>query len=397
MSHSTLSAGEPSRPFRLGHVPALDGLRGVACLIVIFLHFGFPLRGGFLGVDIFFVLSGYLITCLLLQEWQQTGAIHLTHFFRRRVLRLLPAQLLVSTTCVAIAAVFLSHEIFREHVRWAICAFFAEFNRSDVVGQFTYVPCPLAHMWSLSIEDKFYLLWPLLLLAVLGQKNLSRGKMLGIMIGALIVCVVLRRRVYLVSLNYTYLFYDLISRADSLLVGCIAGAMSAWGFVPRSRWFSAVMKTAAIVFAVGIGLAVKYVDLHRHHEMLFTGGLTAFAIGVAAVILALVHSRIPVVSWVLERRFLAWTGCISYGLYLWHYPIVAYASHIAPQTFNSLWWRLSFVAGTYAIAVPSYYLYERRFLALKPKRAEAIDSDATSASTPPMPFPAPSEVLRRSA
>jgi peptidoglycan/LPS O-acetylase OafA/YrhL len=189
------------------------------------------------------------------------------------------------------------------------------------------------------------------------------------------------------------MYYDLISRADSLLVGCIAGAMSVWGFVPRSRWFALLMKTASIVFAVAICVAAARVDLHRHQRWLFGfGGLTVFAVAVAVIILTLVHSRIPVVSWVLERRFLAWTGLISYGLYLWHYPIAAYVTHMAPQIMGSVWGQLSLVAATYAIAVPSFYLYERRFLALKPKRAETPD-----AGTAPDALPLVAQPLRRSA
>ena len=151
--------------------------------------------------------------------------------------------------------------------------------------------------------------------------------------------------------------------------GCIAAALSVWNFVPSNKRFLAALKGAALVCVVVVVMAVTRSDISQRLKLLFCGGLTLFALAVAVVLLALVHSRIPVVSWILELRVLTWTGRISYGLYLWHYPIAAFAFHFCPSFLASSY-RFVFVFASYAIAAASYYLFEKRFLALKPKRSE---------------------------
>jgi peptidoglycan/LPS O-acetylase OafA/YrhL len=138
--------------FRLGYRPALDGLRGVAALLVMSFHFQIPgWSGGFLGVDVFFVLSGFLITSLLLEEWQRSGTVCLRRFFLRRALRLFPALVLV----LLVTAPFVSY-------RWPLVALGYVANWALAFKFVTFGP--ISHVWSLSVEEQFYLIWPIVFL-----------------------------------------------------------------------------------------------------------------------------------------------------------------------------------------------------------------------------------------
>ena len=159
-------AGEQAS-FELGHRRALDGLRGVAVLAVLGFHGGVPfMRGGFLGVDVFFVLSGFLITSLLYEEWRRTGAIRLRAFYMRRVLRLLPALILL-LLALTIYAIWLPWPDQRARLRAEIA--FTLLYVANWALAFRLVPDLgfLAHAWSLAIEEQFYLVWPLALLLLL--------------------------------------------------------------------------------------------------------------------------------------------------------------------------------------------------------------------------------------
>jgi len=157
-------------PFSLGYRPSLDGLRGVSILAVMSYHLGL-IRGGFLGVDIFFVLSGFLITTLLTDEWIRSGSISFRKFYMRRALRLLPALVVLAITCdfatVIFARLYWPPEAFVPVVFGmayaSLVALFYVTNWVMISGQTLWI---LGHTWSLSIEEQFYLLWPLILIAL---------------------------------------------------------------------------------------------------------------------------------------------------------------------------------------------------------------------------------------
>jgi len=325
------------------HRSDIQGLRAVAVLLVALGHAGVPfLRGGFVGVDVFFVLSGFLITGLLLSEALETGRVSLVRFYVRRARRILPAAVLTLVVTTIVAQHLLNFVRARDVVSDSIWAsFFAANVHFAALGsdyfQQSQPPSPIQHFWSLSVEEQFYLVWPsLLVLALLG---LARGR--------------LRRR-------------------RLLLVIAVAGIASlAWSIhdtavSPASAYFSTPAR--AWELALGAGLAVAAIRLPAVlgwlglaaigcAAVLFSGG-TAFP-GYAALLPA-VGAALVIASGgvrVLSVAPLRYVGDRSYAFYLWHWPVLViaalYAGHDLTVTV-----KLALLAGAFGLSVVSYRLVE---------------------------------------
>lgn len=356
------------------HLPGLDGLRAIAVFTVIVYHFGIGAVPGDLGVSGFFVLSGFLITWLLLKEYQATGTVSLRRFYTRRLLRIFPAYY------VFLAATFALDYVRGD--RWA-----PGLLQSGVFYLVNYYNAlhghpttSIAHAWSLAIEEQFYLLWPLLLLVLLrgGRRRAAR------VLGGLIVAVVAWRSVAYLGLHlgsaYVYNAFD--TRFDNLAIGCglalcadSRGIQRVAGLVTSSSL--APVATLGLIVLSRIGIGATY-----HYTLGYT--IEAILVAVLIVQMLLLH-RTRAWSW-LESPMVRYLGAISYPLYLWH----AWGLTIGHR-FTMAGVAGEFVAGVLAcvlLASGSYYLVERRFLALKPKFAAAAapsahvtPSPATSAET----------------
>ncbi len=305
----------------LPHVPALDGLRGVALLGVLAFHADGLLTGGYLGVDLFFVLSGYLITALLLAEHARSGQIDLRGFWARRARRLLPA-VVVLMPAVALYALFFSPTSGVGRLRWDALATLAYVaNWREIFADTSYwdlfhTPSPLQHTWSLAIEEQFYLLWPLIARWALAWRGPR---------GLFMVSVVLT----LLSMAALWLTFhpDNTSRAyygtDTRAAGLLAGALLAIVLTPeRLAALRARRRTLnAAALLASLGLAYAWVTLAGQDPRLYRGGLWLTELGVLVI---LTSARLGEATWL--GRLLAWSplrffGRISYGAYLWHWPI----------------------------------------------------------------------------
>lgn len=351
--------------FQLGYRRWLDGLRGWAILLVLAFHFGL-VQGGSLGVDIFFVLSGFLITTLLAEEWQRRGSISLRDFYIRRALRLLPAFATLLLVCGIASLWFMSaHEgsALRQEMVIAACyvSNWGALHRTSMPT--------LGHTWSLSVEEQFYLLWPLLLCVMLWFK-LSRHRILFLVCLGIFSSATLRIVLYSMhrtpgpdkAANIMRLYTGLDTRADCLLVGCVVGLLAVWGLLPRSRRFVFWTGAAAVLSAAALGYLVLYRALD--HSQFYHGLFTGVAVMVAVIIVRLLSGPTRIGTIVLESTPLVWTGRISYGLYLFHIPIIRFLNP------PGLGWRFptetTLVAGlTLAAAVLSFFAIERPCLRLK--------------------------------
>jgi peptidoglycan/LPS O-acetylase OafA/YrhL len=356
----------------LTYKPALDGLRAVAVLSVIAYHFGAGwLQGGFLGVDLFFVLSGYLITSLLLLEWRRSDTIHFGGFWARRARRLLPALLVVLLAVALWGRVVSASDQYgalRSDSLWTL--FYGANWHFISSGQsyFTADPSMLRHAWSLAIEEQFYLVWPLIVFACL---RLTRGRH-ALLAG---LCVVgSAASLYVMTSSFTEgadpsrSYYGTDARASQLLVGALLAILLVhWG--PANRWSRLAVQWIGVLGALALGF--MFWNARDHDAFMYHGGFLIFAICTAFVILAVVQpSRNPLRA-VLCVRPARWVGAVSYGVYLWHFPVsvALTTSRLQQWGWDVPDWQLTVLrlAATFGFAALSYYLIElpirqRRFV-----------------------------------
>ncbi|MBV8929128.1 MAG: acyltransferase family protein [Mycobacteriaceae bacterium] len=325
-------------------IPALDGIRAIAVALVLLHHGGIPgVTGGFLGVDIFFVLSGFLITSLLLDELGSTGRISLTGFWTRRARRLLPA-LVVMVLAAAFARELFPPEAVAALRDDAVAAFFWVANWSFIAHKTDYfsqggAPSPLQHTWSLGVEEQYYFIWPLVLLAVavlfaaIARRRHTSATLRVVRVAVFVLALTgaLASAAGAVALasdaTRDRVYFGTDTRAQALLIGAAAAALLVrdwpsltlgWSVI-RSRWGRWVVRLLPVAGLVALAAGVH--SATGSAAQFRTGLLTLVAVAAAAVIAPVALDQESPVARVLAWPPLVWLGTISYGVYLWHWPI----------------------------------------------------------------------------
>ena len=349
--------GRARRPFP--RLPALDGLRGLAVAAVLCFHGDWRwAAGGFLGVSTFFTLSGYLITARLVHDFGETGRVDLRVFWGRRIRRLLPAA--VSTVAVVVVLAATMAPAFREHLAGDVVAaltnlanwrFWAE-GRS--YANLFRSPSPLLHFWSLAIEEQFYLVFPAIAWLLLVKLRLRRRGFTGTIL-ALTVLAAGASTLAGAAGRSTLVYYATPLRAAEILTGCSLALLPLGR--PAGRWSSRRGRLLPL-FAL-VAMVLLWVAATKDMRWLDQGGLPAYSVLSAAVVLGCV--RVGPVQRLLASRPLRWLGGISYGLYLYHWPLFLLFNQRRVRLDAGPRFALQ-IAVSLGAAMLSYHLLERPIL-----------------------------------
>jgi peptidoglycan/LPS O-acetylase OafA/YrhL len=355
----------------------LDGLRAIAVGIV-FLHHVFvgSWPGGFMGVEIFFAISGYIITSLLLREWQRTGSLWLGGFYIRRFLRLMPALVVSVVILTPIGFIVGRHDAPRDGLAAITYTMdiFAPLTKARNGGVF-------AHTWTLAVEEQFYLLWPLLLLTMLRHRIRAAWVVSGIGLAATAATIAVTLRHGSVPPGFGWTPFP-------HLPSIVAGVLLAFALSserPRARLSFLTQQWVPVTVFLGLLVAMFTLDISA--EWLYLGGYLAIGLLAAALVGHVVLAPRSLTSRTLSTGPILWLGRRSYGFYLWHYPIVL----LSLKYLHNTWVHAgTCLVLTMIVTELSWHFVEQPILRLKDRQFEPknfIDLREPSVSEPRGPSP----------
>ena len=324
------------------YITGLDGIRAIAVIMVLAYHLKLALfKSGFLGVTVFFVLSGYLITGILISEVEEEGTIDLKNFWLRRIRRLVPAVMSMAVVIIFVSAV-VNRVIFTKGCKDFLASVLGFNNWWQIFNKISYfeaagVPSPFTHCWSLAIETQFYLIYPLILLGIYklvksrGEGRANRGLLFaGVTLLLALISVILMIVLFDPQQDASRVYYGTDTRAFSLLFGALLAILWEYRMVPRRLSASVNMVLGSVSFAV---LLVMTIAINGSSNFWYRGG-QFFGTILTVLMVYAVSGRKTWLSRFLSNPVLKWMGDRSYSIYLWHYPIILLIS----KGIKASWW-----------------------------------------------------------
>ena len=324
------------------YITGLDGIRAIAVIMVLAYHLKLALfKSGFLGVTVFFVLSGYLITGILISEVEEEGTIDLKNFWLRRIRRLVPAVMSMAVVIIFVSAV-VNSIIFTKGCKDFLASVLGFNNWWQIFNKVSYfeaagVPSPFTHCWSLAIETQFYLIYPLILLGIYklvksrGEGRANRGLLFaGVTLLLALISVILMIVLFDPQQDASRVYYGTDTRAFSLLFGALLAILWEYRMVPRRLSASVNMVLGSVSFAV---LLVMTIAINGSSNFWYRGGQFVGTI-LTVLVIYTVSGRKTWLSRFLSNPVLKWIGDRSYSIYLWHYPIILLIS----KGIKASWW-----------------------------------------------------------
>ena len=324
------------------YITGLDGIRAIAVIMVLAYHLKLALfKSGFLGVTVFFVLSGYLITGILISEVEEEGTIDLKNFWLRRIRRLVPAVMSMAVVIIFVSAV-VNRVIFTKGCKDFLASVLGFNNWWQIFNKVSYfeaagVPSPFTHCWSLAIETQFYLIYPLILLGIYklaksrGEGRAKRGLLFaGVTLLLALISVILMIVLFDPQQDASRVYYGTDTRAFSLLFGALLAILGDYRMVPRRLSASVNMVLGSVSFAV---LLVMTIAINGSSNFWYRGGQFVGTI-LTVLVIYTVLGRKTWLSRFLSNPVLKWIGDRSYSIYLWHYPIILLIS----KGIKASWW-----------------------------------------------------------
>lgn len=351
------------RPNKNNHryISGLDGLRALSVLAVILyhLHIGW-IDGGFLGVTVFFVLSGYLITDILVKEWDRTGTINFKTFWIKRFRRLIPALLVMLILVGTWITIF--QRSFLSGLRGEMLAAFTYFSNWYYVFQdhsyFTKFapPSPLQHMWSLAVEEQFYIIWPIIMILLLKFLP-SKGKIAGIILLLSFVSAEMMAYFFTPDVDPSRVYYGTDTRAFSLLIG--AALAIVWPSAKLTANVTPDLKKLLNILGIVsfIALIIMMIFIKEDGIFLYYGGMY-LASAVTAILIAVIVHPASSIGAFFSFKPLLWVGVRSYAIYIWHFPIIVLLGIAVKTDTISLSKLLLALALTFILAALSWKFIE---------------------------------------
>lgn len=349
------------------YLPSIDSLRALAVLAVIIYHVDVNyLPGGFLGVDLFFVLSGYLISSLIIKEYKKTGSINLYNFYIRRARRLLPAVYFMITVGIVVMVMFNGVLLKKSHLD-AIFGYIYSSNWWYIFHKLDYFDSfgsqsPFKHLWSLAIEEQFYMIFPLLFLLINRKKKDKDGfhklnrNFLYVILGVILVSLIAHIILFDIN-NISRIYFGTDTRAFSLLVGVVGAIL-----YPIDKLNTKITPQENILYSVVSLLSITtlitiMIYTSEYNTWLYRGGFLLVAI-LGIIIIISSGKQHTVMAKLLSFKPVVFIGKISYSLYLWHFPILVLTTPVSEIGNPNIFYVILRIILTFVLAIISYAFVE---------------------------------------
>ena len=349
------------------YLPSIDSLRALAVLAVIIYHVDVNyLPGGFLGVDLFFVLSGYLISSLIIKEYKKTGSVNLYNFYIRRARRLLPAVYFMITVGLVVMVLFNEVLLRKSHLDAIFGYIYSSnwwyiFHKLDYFDSFG-AQSPFKHLWSLAIEEQFYMIFPLLFLLVNRKKKSKDGtfklnkNFLYVVLGLILVSLIAHILLFDIN-NISRIYFGTDTRAFSLLVGVVGAIL-----YPMERLHAKVTLQQNMIYSAVSLLSIStlitvMIYTSEYNTWLYRGGFLLVAV-LGLIVIISSGKQHTLMSRLLSFKLVVFIGKISYSLYLWHFPVLVLTTPVSEIGNPNIYFVILRVILTFVVAIVSYVFVE---------------------------------------